>query len=78
MIKLIREGVATLQIRSHRNGMYYVHFGFEAIEGGYAAYVKAYKAEPSLSLVNKHVSEIDSRYAFTQQEWEDNLGHAIV
>lgn len=75
MNAIVREAVSDLKIIRHKVGKYLMYFGHENIEGGYAAYVRSYIKKPSLELANKHIAEIDTRYQFTEDEWNDNKGH---
>lgn len=75
MNAIIREAVKDLTIMRHKAGRYLMYFGHESIEGGYAAYVRSYIKKPSLELANEHMAQLDSRYVFTQNEWDANEGH---
>lgn len=75
---LIREAVADLRIFTHKDSLWYLHFGHVVIEGGYAAYIRGYRSKPSLEAVNNYVGIIDSRYKFTEEEWNTNTGKVIA
>lgn len=75
---LIREGVSDLRIFTHKNSLWYLHFGHVAVEGGYAAYIRGYRMKPTREAVNAYIGAMDSRYEFTEEEWNANTGKVIV
>jgi len=65
-----------LTIISQIGGKSVLHFGFFKIdnEESYYCYERTYAVKPTLSLANKHISEVNVQYCISEEEWNANTG----